>query len=183
MILDYVTRQFGQLDWGDEAWSFVLARSASIPPPIAVSAEVLHAVAASSLLAAHLGDPGLASKLVGQVVSEPMWLGILPAAERTRLLAKGRQLYEHCMTELSASCVIGFFHHELQKRREAAGVVCELLRELVHERRRLCETPKDEDDATRSAWTDVMIDHGVSYLFGLSREVADALAWAKEPLV
>jgi hypothetical protein len=183
MILDYVIQHLGRLDWSDEARSRVLVRAAASPPPFAVSVEVLHAIAASSFLAAHLGDPDLAPKLAGQVWSEPMWVGALPAAERNRLLAKGRQLYEHCMTELSASCVIGFFHHELQKRREAAGVVGELLGELVQERRRLCELPEDEDDATRSAWTDVMIDHGVSYLFGLSREVADALAWAKEPLV
>lgn len=181
-LLRYAVQRLGRAAIVPGDWLRTQALVASDPAPYSVGAEVVLAIAASSLAAAEAGDAELRALIPEPSLREPQF-GPGPApAEWNRLLAKGRQLYEHCMVELSGACMIGFFHHELQKSRTAERVVGELIRELVQERLRTLAEPQDEDDRVRAAWTEVMIDHGVSYLFGLTRATADALARGKEPV-
>ena len=105
-------------------------------------------------------------------------------AEYARLISKGRLLYEHCMTEVSNACIVGFMHHELTKSRKAERVILDLLGWMVAQRFDISELVDEEGDEAlrRCAHTDYMIDQGVSFLHGLDRAAASALAADKEPI-
>jgi len=107
-----------------------------------------------------------------------------PAAEYARLISKGRLLFEHCMTEVSHSCVIGFIDHELKKTRSSERVIVDLMGWMISERMALSALAAEEGEAAmrRCAHADYMIDHAVSLLHGLDRSAAQELAAEKEPL-
>ena len=56
-----------------------------------------------------------------------------PAKERTRLLEKGKGLYEHCMAKGDQLCVTGFVEHCLAQKPEQADVVHDLLAFLAEQ--------------------------------------------------
>jgi hypothetical protein len=121
-----------------------------------------------------------AREVLGQQI--PTWQAIqdYEPGEYGRLFSKGQTLYEHCMVEESHACVIGFFDHELQKSRRAERVVLDLLG-WMKRFRDLHQSESHAGGFRRRMHTDVMLDHGVSYLYGLDRESATRLAEDKEP--
>ncbi len=141
--------------------------------PLGVDASELHAVLSSGLLEAAAAGERRCRRL--EAIRRPN------AAEYARLISKGRVLYEHCMAELSHVCVIGFMHHELTKSRRAEQVILDLLGGMVMEQVE-SEERGDDDAESRRAHTDYILDHGVSFLHGCSREEASRLAEDKEPL-
>lgn len=155
--------------------------AAGAPEAVRISPAAWQAVLESGLLAAVRASGE-------RVVSGERLLRIdrirdHPRAEYSRLYAKGRTLYEHCMIEPSHACVIGFFDHELGKSRNAERVVFDLLGWIAECRDAMREAFAGEgDDALRIQHSEVMMDHAVSYLFGLSREAANRLADGKVPL-
>jgi len=103
-------------------------------------------------------------------------------AEYGRLFTKGQTLYEHCMVEESHACVIGFFDHELAKSRRAEQVVLDLLGWMKRFLDLHQSEPEDKSVRRRIQHTEVMLDHGVAYLYGLNRAQATRLSEHKEPL-
>lgn len=144
--------------------------------PLGIEAGQLHAVLTSSLLGSVTASGERGPRL--DRIREPN------PAEYARLISKGRILYEHCMTEVSHACVVGFMHHELRKSRKAERVILDLLGWMVEQRLDIADLVDDEGEEAlrRCAHTDYMIDQGVSFLHGLDRAAAAALAEDKEPL-
>ena len=105
-----------------------------------------------------------------------------PQAEYGRLFSKGQTLYEHCMVEESHACVIGFFDHELTKSRRAEQVVLDLLGWMKRFLDLHSSEPLDASVRRRIQHTEIMLDHGVAYLYGLNRAQATRLSEHKEPL-
>src|SRR6266566_3984380 len=60
-----------------------------------------------------------------------------PADERARLLEKGKNLYNYCLTKNDQSCVTGFVEHHLLQQPEESDVVHDLLAFLAEEMVRL----------------------------------------------
>jgi len=60
-----------------------------------------------------------------------------PPDERTRLLAKAKNLYTYCMTKDDQTCVTGFVEHHLAQQPEESDVVHDLLAFLAEEMIRL----------------------------------------------
>lgn len=155
---------------------------ASVGAPLDVNGSQLHAVAVSALLAHLLENPERAWN--GKSLRRLEAIRQPNPAEYARLISKGRILYEHCMTEVSHACVVGFMDHELKKSRTAERVILDLLGWMIEQRLDLIDLEDSEGEAAlrRCAHTDYMIDLGVSLLHGLSRDEAAELAEDKEPI-
>ena len=178
MILDFCLSHRDRLDRGfshealDQNERLLEAKGA----PLGVGTSQLHAVLTSGLMesTAASGDRGRRVERIRET----------NRAEYARLISKGRLLYEHCMTEVSHACVVGFMHHELTKSRDAERVILDLLGWMVEQRFEIADLADEEGEEAlrRCAHTDYMIDQGVSFLHGLDRATAAELAADKEPL-
>jgi hypothetical protein len=149
--------------------------------PLGVGATHLHAVLLSGLVQ-RVAKAG--QRLVnGREIPHLSSIQRPNPAEYARLISKGRLLYEHCMTEVSHWCIVGFMEHELKKSRTAERVVLDLLGWMVEQRVELdgLAEVEGEEAVRRCAHTDYMIDHGVSFLHGFDRDEAAHLAADKEP--
>ena len=184
MILDYLLlhRDHLRRETTREALDHHEALIEKEGAPLDVDAPQLHAFVTSRLLEELLDTDG--RSIEGVAISRLERIREPNPAEYARLISKGRILYEHCMTEVSHACVIGFMHHELRKSRASERVILDLLGWMIQQRLELEELADSEGDeaARRCAHTDYMIDQGVSFLHGLSREQAVTLADEKEPL-
>jgi hypothetical protein len=70
-----------------------------------------------------------------------------PPDERTRLLAKAKNLYTYCLSKSDQACVLGFVDHHLAHEPEESDVVHDLLAFLAEEMIRL---NKEKRAATRA---------------------------------
>jgi hypothetical protein len=178
MILDFCLSHRDHLDraFSHEALDHNERLLEAKGAPLGVETSQLHAVLTSSLLESVAASGERGPRL--ERIREPN------RAEYARLISKGRLLYEHCMTEVSNACVVGFMHHELTKTRKAERVILDLLGWMVAQRFDISELVDDEGDEAlrRCAHTDYMIDQGVSFLHGLDRAAASALAADREPI-
>ena len=103
-------------------------------------------------------------------------------AESSRLLAKARVLFEHCLDRDSSVCVIGFFEHSLPASRPLTGVVAEAIDWMVGETCEMAAGAGDEgqEERPRLRLAREMIDVGISLLHGLHVEEAFRLAGFEE---
>ena len=184
MILDFCLthRDRVRRDLTPEAFDHNDALIAAVGAPLSIEASQFHAVATSALFE-HLVESGERS-WDGVEIGLVQRIRKPSPAEYARLISKGRILYEHCMTEVSHACVVGFMHHELKKSRAAEQVIYDLLGWMIKQRLALVEIEKTEGEEAlrRGAHTDFMLDQGVSFLHGLGRAAAAELAEDKEPL-
>lgn len=58
----------------------------------------------------------------------------MATAKKSSLLAKGRSLFDHCVSEGSSVCVIGFVDHELSKSKEGLDMVLDFLAAIARVR-------------------------------------------------
>jgi hypothetical protein len=172
VLLDYVLSHLPGLAHSRQDLAAAEAAALRAPPPWPAPGGALLAIATSSL-AAHV-------RAGGDRPPRRLRLEGLPAAEETRLLAKALTLHDHCLAQGSAACMVGFFRHELRKSRGALGVMLQVLDHLEQARIRLGEDP-DPLAPEHAAWTEVMLDHGVSAFHEVPREQADRWAAAREP--
>lgn len=118
----------------------------------------------------HCGrDPWPTLRGVTEIAAAPL----LAPAERARLLAKGKTLFEHCLAAESIVCVTGFMEHEATKGASHRLFLREFVAWMVEQRLELPEVGLDP--ASRSA-TDRMIRIGIGILLGESLEQAERRA-------
>ncbi|MAG56667.1 MAG: hypothetical protein CMJ83_10290 [Planctomycetes bacterium] len=149
-------------------------------PDMELTSSQVQAVLVSGLFEAVQGGERV---IDGREVSRFDEIRSPNAAEYARLISKGRILYEHCMTEVSHMCVIGFMDHELKKSRSSERIVLDLVGWMLEQRLEFEALAADEGQEAlrRCVHTDYIVDYGVSFLHGLDREGARYLAESKEP--
>jgi len=187
MILDFCHRQCDALRTGTDPEDVRANREAleELDPPFGLGVETLQPFLASALLALVCEQGGNRTlPFDGHVVRRIERIREPSQAEYARLISKGRLLYEHCMAEVSHACMVGFMDHELTKCPTAERVVLDLLGWMFLQRQEFAGLEPEEGEGAllRVAHADYMLDHGVSYLHGLTRTQADRLAADKEPL-
>jgi hypothetical protein len=69
-----------------------------------------------------------------------------PQAERQRLVAKGKFLAEHCLSDGHTDCVLGFVEHCLGKSPPRLDVIVELWRDLRQDYERRLGTAEIGDE-------------------------------------
>jgi hypothetical protein len=152
-------------------------------PPMQVRAEVVAAIASSELFARCLeqgrDQPLPSGATVGVIEDVPA----LAENEYSRLVAKGQDLFEHCLAQHSKVCITGFVDYELKKKVPPLLALLELLGWMVEQRIEIAElVPGGAVKAAESiAWAECMIDEYVSILHGLSQADAEKLAAEKQP--
>jgi hypothetical protein len=103
------------------------------------------------------------------------------AAERSRLVTKGKMLFDHCLSQRSKVCTVGFVEYELSKSPSRLDAMLAFLSALAESRLELSALPGTSADRFPLPWVDVMIDEAWAIVHGYSSEAAERLCAARQP--
>lgn len=185
MLLDYCLENADELDAELTRTALEKARdlAAKRPLPLDVEPEVLVAIAYSTLYhnaktrdRETAGPEGSTVRVIENVPA-------IAENEYARLMGKGRDLFDHCLSQKSKVCVTGFMEYELKKKNPPRRALFDLVAWMVERRIEISESEKlsDEDRAVQTAWADVMIDESIGVLHGLNASQAEELAAERRP--